>query len=297
MVSRRSTRPSRRSRRRTVRRRTTRTRRSTRVNRRRARPSVRRITDITATKKQDNMLQWVPTDPTNNPSGAGTPSSIEVIAAATSYGFLYCPTARRFEDTQNDMSDRNRQYTFARGYKEVSTLKVQGGIPWRRRRIAFSIKGLPSQLLSIASSFIPGFFYKFDSTVGVVRQMALLPSAQRTALQTILFKGSFNEDWLDPMLAKVDTQRVTLHSDTITSLNPGNSNGTVRVLKQWYPLNKTLCYQDDEDGSSTTVNEFSTQSKVGMGDFFIYDIYESVLVDPAQKLQINQEGTYYWHEK
>lgn len=243
------------------------------------------------------MVNWVPNDSTNAPGGAGQAVSLSLTAALSNYGMLYCPSARIYDPNEEPESTRNRQLTYSRGYKEVSTYKISGGTPWRRRRIVFTLKGLPSILQLSNSAFVTGYYTKNDATIGYVRQMALIPTSTKATLHALIFKGTSGNDWTDPMLAKVDTQRISVMSDTTVTFNPGNETGNVKVLKEWYPTGKNLLYSDDEAGATFTTSEFASQALGGMGDLFVYDMYESVLVTAGHALNIAHEGTYYWHEK
>jgi len=265
-----------------------------RVIRRRRPMTARRVANISSQKKQDNMLQWVPTDP-NLPGGAGTISEQVITAGAGQAAFLFCPSARPFQPTQNDESDRNHKNTFARGYRETTQIRVNGGTPWRRRRITFSAKGMLGTFDSLVTGFTAEFF-TLQTSSGLVRQHTVLPVAMASAVRSVLFAGAENLDWFSPMTAKVDTSRVTLHSDVMTVINPGNATGAMRNIKQWYPLNKNLVYNDDESGAGTASASLSTQSKLGMGDFFVLDFYESALAS-TDSISVLNQGTYYWHEK
>jgi len=274
-----------------------RTLRRTRPSYRRRRPmmSRRRILNVTSQKKQDNMTQFVPTDPINSPGGTGVFGDQIITAGSGTACFLFCPSARQFQTTQNDESDRNSKNTYARGYKEITTLKVSGGTPWRRRRIVFSMKGLPEYLLTQISTFTANY-YRLQTSAGYVRQSAVLAAANVGVVNTVVFQGALGSDWSFQMNAKTDSTRITVLSDSVININPGNASGSVRTVKQWYPLNKNLVYGDDESGAGTASSDFSTLAKPGMGDVFIFDIYESALVNTDQ-LSVNNQGTYYWHEK
>lgn len=261
--------------------------------------SKKRILNITTEKKQDNMLQVVPNDPTN-PAGAFTIGDYTVGAGTTAHTFLFCPTARLINnEATNDTSARTRPDTFARGYKEVTTFRIGGPSPWRMRRIVFSLKGFPFTLTAASNLFTPDFYIKFNTAIGYTRLMSdLTPTSfGPNPVSNQIFKGTQNVDWFSPFNAKVDTQRITVHSDRTMNFNPPNQGGQTRVVKNWYPMNKTLMYNDVEDGPVEGSTAFATQSKVGMGDVFIFDILQATTSDGTSSIAINNEGTYYWHER
>lgn len=285
-------------RRRTMRRRTTRSRRTRRVTRRVRTMTRRRVLDIASRKKQDNMLQWVPTDPAN-PAGAGAPNDFNINASGVIGCFLFQPSYRTLDSdgtTKDEPQARTEQSTYARGYREVTTLRITGGAPWRRRRITFSAKGFPG-LLTNADNLFTGDFFRLYTSVGYVRMTVGLSTTFQAIVYNTLFRGFQGQDWSSVFNAKVDNSRLTIHSDVTSTYNPGNDTGTSRIIRQWSPLNKTLVYNDDEAGITEQTSGNSTLAKAGMGDFFVIDMYQSGLVDAASGLTINNEGTYYWHER
>lgn len=297
MAYRRSSRTTRRPRRRTVRRRTTRTTRRSRPTRVRSSGRLtRRIANVASVKKMDNMANWVPVS-SINPGGAGNFAVQGINPTADPVGFLFCPTARVFEGTQNDLSDRNAQTIFARGYREWTDIRMSGAQPFRWRRIVFSAKGLPDKFLAADPTFISAY-YSTTTTSGYVRQSNVLPSGAFGIVNSILFKGVASVDWSTPMSAKVDTQKLTVHSDKSMVLNPGNQSGLLRNVKNWYPLNRNLTYGDDEAGTGLLTSPFASPlDRHGMGDLFIYDLFESVSNTADTTLGVRHQGTFFWHEK
>lgn len=248
------------------------------------------------------MLTWRPADD-GNPAGAGTAADLVMGATQGVTTTFFCPTARNLDTdggAKNEMSARNTPNTYARGYKEVTTYRLTGGIPWRHRRICFTVKGLPGALFGAAvptvGLFTQDFYFLYTSS-GVVRQTVILNSAKEAFLTALVFKGNQGNDWFSPFNAKVDTQRVSIVSDKTMILNPGNATGHASTRKRWYPMNKRLLYGDDENFTGSSSTPFSTTGKAGMGDFFILDFFQSTLTDSNSGLSVNHEGTYYWHER
>lgn len=133
----------------------------------------------------------------------------------------------------------------------------------------------------------------------MARSISLLPAPQYIRVRDELFDGQEGVDWVDQFLAKVDTTRVTLHSDKIVTINPGNESGAARAYKLWYPTRKNLVYDEDEAGSAKATSYISTKGKPGMGDLLVYDFIQLV-VAPASgtpNLLFYPQGTYYWHER
>lgn len=117
-------------------------------------------------------------------------------------------------------------------------------------------------------------------------------------MNAILFKGSQGVDWLDPILAPVDTSRVDLKYDKTQRLCSGNQSGMFKEVKLWHPMNKNLTYQDDESGEVMTTSVFSVDDKRGMGDYMVLDLFSSLLgTSTSDILSVTYQASLYWHEK
>jgi hypothetical protein len=180
-----------------------------------------------------------------------------------------------------------------RGLAENIEIQVADGLPWQWRRICFTTKGLQQ---SITNS--TGFSLFIEASTGFQRVANQVPTAQRTILETALFKGFANADWLDPLTAVVDTTRVTLKYDKTITIASGNEDGVIRKYKRWYPMNKTLAYNDDENGGDQFASSYSTLGKQGMGDYFVVDYFRPRIGSASgNQLSFAPQATLYWHEK
>jgi len=111
-------------------------------------------------------------------------------------------------------------------------------------------------------------------------------------------KGRKSIDWSDPIIAPLDTSRITVKYDKTITSKSGNDRGTVREFKLWHPMNKNLVYGDDEAGDNMTTVFRSVTSKAGMGDYYVMDVITpgSGAVTSDQLL-LQSNSTLYWHEK
>lgn len=140
-----------------------------------------------------------------------------------------------------------------------------------------------------------------ETSNGWVRQLAnLRGTAIENSFTTHVFRGTRNVDWSDFHTAKVDTGRITVKSDRKTLLYSGNDTGIARVYNRWYPMNKNLLYNNDENGEAENNTVVSVTSKQGMGDYFVMDFFDCV--NPAggtdqSILRWTAHSTLYWHEK
>lgn len=118
------------------------------------------------------------------------------------------------------------------------------------------------------------------------------------AQQNLLFKGAYNTDWNDIILAPVDTTRVDLKYDKTWTICSGNTSGAIKERKLWHPMNKNLVYNDDENGEGEDTSYFSVGDKRGMGDYYVLDVFQAGTgASASDLLNVFSNSTLYWHEK
>jgi len=268
------------------------------------RPTKRQILNLTSRKKRDVMLQ---TSNTNSNGSVIAPIvTAAVVNGANGGWFYWSPTARDLDtvagqpNTVSQEASRTATTCFARGLSERLDIQTSSSVPWKWRRICFWTKS--REFLASA----PGATFTYngwlETSAGVSR--AFINSflnnnnSQQGVQSSILFAGTEGQDWTDIMVAKVDTRRVDLVSDKTTIINSGNDSGVFRKHHRWYPMNKTVVYDDDQIGDEETTSAFSVTDKRGAGNFIILDIMRVHASGTASDLlRIDAETTYYWHEK
>jgi hypothetical protein len=125
----------------------------------------------------------------------------------------------------------------------------------------------------------------------------------KNSVENFLFQGTKGVDWSSLFSATIDRTRVDLISDKRTNLSSGNAAAKPRVVKRYNPINKTLVYDDEENLLSMVPSGFSVQTKQGMGNLYVYDMFTCPApVTPgsdagASSLRISSTQTLYWHEK
>lgn len=288
--------------RRTVRRTSTRYRRTTRVPRRTRtrRPrvmSTRRINDITSTKKRDNMLAFSNVTIPRSPAPVLSNTAALLQGGLTNYNFLFSPTAREKAVNNTtpggilDESTRTKSTTYAKGYRERISIATNTALPWTWRRIIFTMKGTFNYLGSGTPLFLL-------TSNGHARVISETTTTQQTVLESFLFDGQKGLDWRTTLEAKVDTTLVSVISDTTMIITPQTTAGALKNMQRYYPIEKNVVYAEDEFGGQALTSPWSTQSKQGMGDMLIYDIFTprsgSTISD---QLNLDIQATYYWHEK
>lgn len=126
----------------------------------------------------------------------------------------------------------------------------------------------------------------------------LTNSTNRTVFDREIFEGTFSRDYLTYMEAKVDSTRVSCKYDRTITLSSGNERGVWRHYNMWHPMNKNLVYDDDEHGDAVQESQVSVNSKLGMGDYYVVDLFQpSVTGTDQERLSVQMTSMLYWHEK
>jgi hypothetical protein len=266
--------------------------------------SKRSVLNTTSHKKRNGMLSW------SNTTTSGTfknlsPGAAYIVGSSPAL-FVWSPTMMNLDSTSlmRNPASRTSHTCYMKGLSEHVRIQTSNGVPWFHRRICFTMKGNNAFNTSIASDpnpTEPNIAY-VDTSNGIERllrnQFVNNVPLTVTAQYSILFKGVQNVDWDDPLIAPVDTSRVSLKFDKTWKLQSGNERGVVRERKLWHPMNKNLTYDDDENGETEVGSYFSTTSKEGMGDYYVIDyITAGVGGTSSDYMYFNCNSTMYWHEK
>jgi len=207
--------------------------------------------------------------------------------------------------TVQQEAQRTATTCFMRGLSENIRVQTSSGLPWFHRRICFTVKGVSPFVIRANADTSPPpnpATPYLDTTAGMQRLWLnmTINNMQNTIneRESVLFMGANGVDWNDILTAKVDTRRVSLKFDKTWTLRSGNANGTVYERKLWHPMNHNLVYGDDQSGVGEVTDYLSTDSKAGMGDYYVYDIITPGQGGSAADLALLQStSTLYWHEK
>lgn len=264
---------------------------------------AKRILDLTSRKKRDTMLSW------SNTTSAGAQQSPSVgpayVNASTGGLFLWVASARDLttgtaQSTVTLESARTATTCYMRGLSENVRIQTSSGLPWFHRRICFTSKG-PSPFLQTFGD--TGASQQILETTSGMTRLWFNNSINNTPnyvnqVYSIIFKGAQGVDWADAITAPVDTRRISVKFNQTWTMQSGNTNGIVRERKLWHPMNSNLVYDDDESGTSETTSYYSTESKAGMGDYYVIDIIQpGVGGSTSDLLMLNSTSSLYWHEK
>lgn len=268
--------------------------------------SKKKILNTTSTKKRNGMLSFSNTNSNGTTQTTGV-GSLFAVGGTNNIGAIcmFSPTCMDLNasgsHTTGLESRRTATSCYMRGFSEHLRIQTSTGIPWFWRRICFTFKN------SFASAYpgdTPTNTYRpyVETSSGLERlwlNQAINAMPNTIAgQQGLIFKGVAGVDWNDIIVAPVDTRRITLKSDVTRTIKSGNASGTVKEFKLWHPMNKTLVYDDDEDGVVEDTSYYSVASKAGMGDYFIYDIFLPGLGSSVSDIiNVTANSTLYWHER
>jgi len=283
------------------------TRRSTYRKRSSKYSSKKRMMNMMSRKKRDTMLSQAAAAVNPDPNSTTVDGPLKITANTVSTyhaGFhvtLQCPSYRWLNPNNAAyLALRTDTRPFIRGLAEQYELVPDDASVWMHRRIVFATK----------SRFVEAVMANIGAQPAVgdanshrqFRDMSGTTSGNYTTLQTqifdIVFRGVDTTDWRNPMLARVDTARVDLLSDVRHQISSNNDVGRTRYKKFWTPVNKTIHYDDEENGLSVSPAAMSVMDKRGMGNIFVLDLFECINPhDDATQLSISTQQTLYWHEK
>lgn len=246
------------------------------------------------------------TNPDPNSTTVDGPLTILPTSTSTyhpgSHIMLQCPSHRWLNPNNAAyLSFRTDTRPYIRGLAEKYSIVPSDASVWEHRRIVFATKStfVAAVLPNIGAQAASGDF----SSRRQFRDMSGTTSGNYTTLATqvydIVFQGVDTVDWRNPMLAKVDTARVDLISDKRYQISSSNQIGRTRYKNFWSSINKSIQYDDEENGLSVSPSAISVLDKRGMGNIFVLDIFACVNAqDPvASSLSISSQQTLYWHEK
>lgn len=224
---------------------------------------------------------------------------------------LWCATGRNIGPggtipVSVDKADRTATTCFMRGLRENIRIQSSSGLPWLWRRICFLTKD-DLFISKVAGDQSPVQNYApiaVSSSVngGYARQWFNLlvnniPNTVDTFNATI-FQGQQGKDWDDIMTAKTDSTRIIMVYDKVRTLRSGNANGYFKDMRMWFPMNKNLVYDDDENGGVTSSSPYSTTGLPGMGNYYVLDIVTPGLGgQTTDVVTFRSQATLYWHEK
>lgn len=224
------------------------------------------------------------------------------LTSTTPYIFPFAATARTyFQSTGGvrgsieDVATRTAQSCYMIGLSEKIEIQVNTGAPWLWRRICFNFKPGPAGIAAATDAFTEDVLTS-NGQRRVVNHYGTTNT--NNVYFDLLFKGQYNTDWIDPMEAPTDNLRTTIKYDKTVTIASGNERGMIRTYYRYHPMNNTIVYNDDESGGDEGSGSRSVDSKAGMGDYYVLDLFQAqVGATASDQLAFRPQATLYWHEK
>nr|WCD56368.1 MAG: capsid protein [Genomoviridae sp.] len=206
---------------------------------RRVRPmSTRVLLNKTSQKKRDNMLSYTNTtaaDPfstTYTGTGAVMRFPVGQTNPGSEFFYVWNATARPAETSEGqrgskiDVSLRTSESIYAKGLRERITLETNNSAPWEWRRVCFTSKDDFGQTDPDTATFFR------QTSSGMVRMVSALSTG--IYLQSELFEGERNQDWLSVFTAPLSRKNFSIKYDKTRIIRSTNNSGTIREYKtQW----------------------------------------------------------------
>lgn len=265
--------------------------------------------DKMATKKRDIMVSIAAQGTNPSPTAAASVGNLRISAAVTNaaangvHMTLFSPTYRYLQPNNAAyIAFRTSSRPFIKGIAETYAFLPNDGSVWYHRRIVvatkFQFTADAATLQGIGAQSGPGAvsYRRFSDLTG---QASGAYQQMWDVVQDQLFQGVKLTDWTDQMTAKVDNTRFTVLADKRYALTSGNAAPRPYFKKHYTKIEKTVVYDDEENGTSITPSPFSVDSKPGIGNVFVFDLFEApVPIDTVTStLAITSTQTLYWHEK
>jgi hypothetical protein len=288
-------------------------RRAKRVAKTRRRKRTRKLTnrklkDIVSRKKRDTMCGWSPHDSANNPLPTpvrGLEFGHRPNASDNPHFNLWCASYRQLGIAAFDTT-RNTQRVFVKGLKDTYRLEIQNA-PWEWRRLVFSTHTRYVGGNAQSATYLPNnsFGAKVAANSRVVGQgtepgqPAINLEGTSTGIDAFddIFRGQRGVDWNSYFTAPPDTNLIKVFSDKKFRIASGNESGAAKVKKFYTPINKTIVYDDEEQGTDQVTNGWVSQA-CKTGNIYVLDMFwnETGADTTFANMRWNAEATFYWHE-
>jgi hypothetical protein len=236
---------------------------------------------------------------TGTPVGAATYNRGPTPITQSSI-YVWCATARDLSipaggaNSIIDEMGRTSSTCYMRGLKEKITFSTNDATPWLWRRIVFYSKNpsLRASTTGAGNTFSP----IQENSAGYAR--VVNQPVIGGAYDDVIWKGTQNTDWDDFMTAPIDNRRVDLAYDKTISIAPGAQGGVYRSYNRWHPINKSIVFDDEEQGGVENQSSWSVLDKRGAGDMYVIDVFKpGASLAGSSVLYFKPEATLYWHEK
>lgn len=223
-----------------------------------------------------------------------------VLKGGRTYIMPWIATARDLTDNNNANNTvamraaRTSMTPYMVGLKERIQVQTNNGATWQWRRICFRFKGN-----FIYAQETGPYRLAVETSNGWRRILSDWGNGTPSeAINQVLFDGVQGVDWQSYFAAKTSRERVTVCYDQTRIIQSGNASGVMRNYSVYHPMNKTLVYDDEENGQANNQAKYSTAGNGGMGDYYVVDyIAAGTGTTTSDLLSFDPTATLYWHEK
>lgn len=263
---------------------------------RRTRTSKRYVNNVASRKLFDTMPPW--SDIVDNISTSAFAGTGATFQGGTTQAQTVLWQASARDGLANDNSKlpslakgRHRTTVFLKGVREQVKVATNTAQHWMWRRVVFSVKNN-----AFSDGVDPDSAAYFRRTADGYKR--LIVAAPLSTLYNLIFKGTDQDDWVDPILAPLNNDRITVHYNKRIQINPGAEAGKTMVHKMWHGMNKNLVYDDKELGDDVVTTPYAAQGRYGLGNVYIVDMFQPGYGSGTEdNLEFTVNSTLYWHEK
>nr|QXN75552.1 MAG: capsid protein [Genomoviridae sp.] len=270
----------------------------------RRRAPTRKIRNVAARKCKDKMLGMPYTQ--DDPPAPENPGSAITLTGNSTWGIIWNASGRSLGRFNQESAmypteaDRHKSRVYFRGVQERLSFETNTDAHWIHRRVVFLDQGE-----TMRQYMPPDTAQTLLGQAGYVRPMwAVLNAAGATEpgatswneISDEIFDGSHSLDWSNHMTAKMDSQKVKVLYDRISPIRSGNDRGTWKIRKMWHPVNRTLVYDDDQQGNEINTSPWSAGTRQSCGDVIVMDLFTCADGTETDELRMGSEATVYWHE-
>lgn len=254
------------------------------------------------------MPAWSPTGSATTPRAPpvrGVTFAHRSSAAEQPHFNLWCASQRKLSVSALD-SARNTQSVYVKGLMDTYRIEIQNA-PWEWRRIVFATKARMVGGNDQSQTYLQSLSFE-DRTAANARVVGQGTAAGQPAIQIEgtgtgidafddVFKGLRGVDWTNYFTASTDKSLIKVLSDKRFRVSSGNESGAAKVKKFYTPINKTLVYDDQENGTDQLTNGWSSNS-AGIGNIYVLDMFWNEAGGDITVADMiwTAESTMYWHE-
>lgn len=221
------------------------------------------------------------------------PAGVQITVAADSVQLLCQAMSYRERADILAQPTRNKRDVFWKGFAENVRFDTNSPNPLLVRRVVFSTPYVIDLTGPINDNTTQP-----TRVVGNGKHFIGLGNGNKSVdVLELILAGRNQQDWNDPMTAKIDTTRVRVMSDKTMTIRSGNTGDSFKQFKFYDRVNRKMVYDDEENANGVQGSGWAATSYAGQLQN-IYCVYLMLnLSSTSMNLNFHQMRTAYWHEK